>query len=73
MLAIYLILPVALDPGVFSTSYKNETKIKMFVQSRERLVREADNFIALFESTVYTMLDPQHLTILQASTACLRG
>jgi hypothetical protein len=42
----------------------------MFVGSRARPVRRADSLTAICEPTVYTMLDPQHLTTLYASTAC---
>jgi hypothetical protein len=41
----------------------------MLLGSKARPVREDDNLIAICELTVYTMLDPQHLTILQTSTA----
>jgi hypothetical protein len=36
----------------------------MFVASRALPVRKADNRIAICEPIVYTMWDPQHLTIL---------
>jgi hypothetical protein len=36
----------------------------MFLGSRGRPVRKADNFTATFEPIVYTMWDPEHLTIL---------
>jgi hypothetical protein len=36
----------------------------MFLGSRARPVRKSDNFIAVFEPTVQTMWDPQHLTAL---------
>jgi hypothetical protein len=42
----------------------------MFLGSRARPVRRADNLTAICEPIVYTMWDPQHLTTLQASTAC---
>jgi hypothetical protein len=36
----------------------------MFLGSSAQLVRRADNLTAICEPTVYTMWDPQHLTIL---------
>jgi hypothetical protein len=42
----------------------------MFLGSRARPVRRADNLTAICEPTVYTTRDPQHLTTLLASTAC---
>jgi hypothetical protein len=42
----------------------------MFLSSRERPMRKADNLDAISEPIVWTMWDPQHLTTLQASTAC---
>jgi hypothetical protein len=41
----------------------------MFLGSKVRLAREADNLTAICEPIVWTMWDPQHLTILQACTA----
>jgi hypothetical protein len=43
---------------------------KMFLGSRERLAREADNLAAICEPIVKTMWDPQHLTTLYTSTVC---
>jgi hypothetical protein len=62
----------ALDPGVYSASNRNEyqKKERMFLRSKARPVRTADNLTAICEQTVYTILDPQHLTTLFASTAC---
>jgi hypothetical protein len=42
----------------------------MFVCSRERTVRKADNLTAICEPTVHILWGPQHLTALYASTAC---
>jgi hypothetical protein len=42
----------------------------MFLGSRARPVRRADNVTAICEPIVYTLWDPQHLTTVQASTAC---
>jgi hypothetical protein len=50
-----LILPVALGPGVFSASNRNEyqkQKKKVFLGSRLWLVRRADNLAAICEPTV---------------------
>jgi hypothetical protein len=44
--SIYLILPVALDPGDYSTSKRNE------LESRARPVRKADNLTAICEPIV---------------------
>jgi hypothetical protein len=62
--------PAEIGPGVYSSS---KTETKMFLWSRARPVRGADNLTAICEPTVYTMFGPQHLTILRASTALLRG
>jgi hypothetical protein len=42
----------------------------MFLGSKVRPVRGADNLTAVYEPIVYTMWHPQHLTSLYASTAC---
>jgi hypothetical protein len=42
----------------------------MFLGSRGRLVRTADNFTAICDPTVGTIFDPQYLTSLRASAAC---
>jgi hypothetical protein len=42
----------------------------MFLGSKPRPVRAADNLNAIYELILYTMWDPQHPTTLQASTAC---
>jgi hypothetical protein len=54
-LKIYLILPAALGPGVFSTSNRNEyqkQKKIMFLGSRARTVRRADNLTVIREPIV---------------------
>jgi hypothetical protein len=58
--SIYLILPATLGPGVYSATDSNEyqTQEKMFLASRERLVRGADNLSAIYEPIVWTMWDP---------------
>jgi hypothetical protein len=51
----YLILPAALGPGVYSASNRNEYqkhKIIMFLRSKVRRVRRADNLIAIYEPIV---------------------
>jgi hypothetical protein len=35
--------------------------------------RKVENLIAIYEPTTPKMCDPQHLTLLQASTACYRN
>jgi hypothetical protein len=57
---IYLILTVALGPGVYSASnrYEYQKQKRMFLGSRARPVRRADNLTAIWEPTVYTMWDP---------------
>jgi hypothetical protein len=42
----------------------------MFLESKVRPVRRADNLVTICEPIVYTTWDPQHLTTLQTSTAC---
>jgi hypothetical protein len=42
----------------------------MFLGSRVRPVHRADNLTAIREPIVYTMWDPQQLTVIQVSTAC---
>jgi hypothetical protein len=51
---IYLILPAALDPGVYSASNRNEyqKQKKMFIGSRVRPVCEVDTLTAICESIV---------------------
>jgi hypothetical protein len=44
----------------------------MFLGSKVRWVRRADNLTAVCEPIVYTMYDLQHLRTLQAYTACYR-
>jgi hypothetical protein len=52
--SIYIILPVALDPGVYSASNRNEYQEKkiMFLGSKVRPAREADNLTAICEPIV---------------------
>jgi hypothetical protein len=52
--SIYLILPAALGPGVYSAFNKNEyqKQKKMFVESRALPVRRADNLTAICEPIV---------------------
>jgi hypothetical protein len=45
----------------------------MFLRSRVRQVRKADNFTAICEPIVWTLWYPQHLTTLYGSTACYGG
>jgi hypothetical protein len=50
---IYLFLPAALGPGVYSASNRNEyqkKKVIMFPGSKARRVRRADNLTAMCES-----------------------
>jgi hypothetical protein len=54
---IYLILPAALGSGVYSASNRN-IKIIIFLGSKLRGVREADNLTAIYDPIVYTMWDP---------------
>jgi hypothetical protein len=42
----------------------------MFLGIKQRPGHKADNFTAICEPIFYTMWDPEHLTTLQASTAC---
>jgi hypothetical protein len=51
---IYLILPAALDPRIYSASNRNEfqTQKKMFLGSIVWLVHRADNLTAICEPTV---------------------
>jgi hypothetical protein len=60
--SIYLILPAALDPGVYSASNRNEKqKQKNFLGSR---APPASSLSVIYEPTIQTMWDPQHLTTL---------
>jgi hypothetical protein len=53
---IYLILPAALCPGVYPASNRNEStrnkQIIMYLGSKERRVRRADNLTAIYEPIV---------------------
>jgi hypothetical protein len=51
-------------------STRNIKKEIIFLGSKVRPVLVAHNFSAIYEPTVYTMWDPQHLATLEASTAC---
>jgi hypothetical protein len=70
--SIYLILPAALGPGVYSVSnilvneYQKQQKKKKNSRSRARPVRRANNLAAICQPIVYTMWEPQHLVTLQA-------
>jgi hypothetical protein len=48
--SMYLILPAALDPGINRNKY--HSRIIMFLRSRERPVRKADNLTAIYELIV---------------------
>jgi hypothetical protein len=52
--SIYIILPAALDPGVYSASNRNEYQKQkiMFLASRARPVRKADKLAAIREPIV---------------------
>jgi hypothetical protein len=55
--SIYLILPAALGPGVYSASNRNlstRNRKIMFLGSRARSVRRADNLTTICEPTVQT-------------------
>jgi hypothetical protein len=58
--AIFCSIPAALGPGVHTASNRNENQNRkmMFLWSRERPVRRADNLTAICEPTVYTIWDP---------------
>jgi hypothetical protein len=65
--SIYVILPAALGPGIYSASNRNEyqkQKNILFLESRARPVRRADNLTVVREPIVYEVWDPQHLTTL---------
>jgi hypothetical protein len=75
MFSIYLSLPVALSPGVYSASNRNEytrSRKITFLGSRARQVRRVDNLTSICESIVKTMWDPRHVTTLKPSMACYR-
>jgi hypothetical protein len=52
--SVYLILPTALGPGVYSASSTNDYQKhkEMFLESRARPVRKADSFAAIREPSV---------------------
>jgi hypothetical protein len=53
---MYLILPAALGPGVYSASNRNDCtrniKVIMFLGSKMGPVRKADNITAIYEPIV---------------------
>jgi hypothetical protein len=51
IISIYLILPAALGPGVYSATNRNENQ-KIFVGSRARPVLMADKFVVICELIV---------------------
>jgi hypothetical protein len=57
--SIYLILPATIVPGVYLVPNRNEyqKKIIMFLGSRARPVRRADN-LTVYEPIVYKMWGP---------------
>jgi hypothetical protein len=52
----YLILPAAIDPGIYSAYTRSRTI--MFLGNKAQPVRRADNLTAIREPFVYTMWDP---------------
>jgi hypothetical protein len=59
MFPIYLILLAALGPGVYSTFNRIQLQKQiMFLGSKVRTMRMADNLAAICEQTVYTVWDP---------------
>jgi hypothetical protein len=55
----------ALNPEDYSDFNRNDyQKQTTFLGSKARQVRKFDKFTAICEPIVYTMWDPQHLTIL---------
>jgi hypothetical protein len=62
--SIYVILPAAQGPGVYSDSNRNDHQKQKnnVLGSRARPVRKADNLTATCEQILYTMLDHQHIT-----------
>jgi hypothetical protein len=52
--SIYLMLPAALGPGVHSASNRNEyqKQKKMFLGSKARPVRRADNLTTIYKPVV---------------------
>jgi hypothetical protein len=57
---MYLILSAAIDPEDESASNRNENQ-EIFLGRSTWLTRKADNHTAIYEPTVQTMRDPQHL------------
>jgi hypothetical protein len=66
---IYLISPAALGLGFTQpvTQMSTRNRKVMFLGSKVRRLRRADNLTAIFESIVYKMWEPR-----QASTACYK-
>jgi hypothetical protein len=58
--------PAAQSPRIYSTSNRIEyqRQIEMLLERRTRKAHEADNLTAICELIVWTLRDPQHLTIL---------
>jgi hypothetical protein len=60
--SIYLILPAALGPGVYSTSnineYQKQKKVIMFVESKVWPAHRTDNHAVICEPIVWTVWDP---------------
>jgi hypothetical protein len=54
LFSIYLIIPAALNPGLYSASKRNEYQklINNVSESKARPVHRADNFAAIFEPIV---------------------
>jgi hypothetical protein len=62
---IELILPAALDLGIYSASNRvSNTEKEKFPGSKARPVRKADKLTYICEPIVQTMWDPLHLTTL---------
>jgi hypothetical protein len=55
--SVYLILPAALGPAVYSVSKKRKT----ILGSKARPVHKVNNLTTIWEPIVYTMWIPQHL------------
>jgi hypothetical protein len=64
--SVYLILPVALGPELYSASTEMSTRSRkiMFLGSKGRPVSRADNITAICEPIVQIMWDFQHFTAL---------
>jgi hypothetical protein len=53
---------ISLGPAADRNEYQKKKRV--FLESRARPVRMADNLTAICEPIVYTVWDPQHLTTL---------